>query len=344
MVCRVSRIKSSQVKGDAVLAAGPCCQTRPRGLAHQHMASAAASILTRVRLPAALRCVDKALPAPASSTFQQAWEHLLGSYLKRTPSAVRAITYLDALGGQCYNDHVAMRSFVDSAGASGLAFLDRAFSSVGYAAQEDIVIPALPVNARWYEPPAETHWPKVFVSELRTAELPPPAAAIVYRHVDGFGYSGRGAGGRALSAALDAEDGAALARLLDEPPWVPTAAEVAAVREAEGASKGAVECALHPCAPAPLRPCTSLHLCTSTVHAHRRPVTPPLPRRPPPRPCIRACQVRELDADACAPHQPPHAAAKWPRPGGGGARREGPAGPLLTSPPPPAGPPARRTG
>ena len=79
-------------------------------------------------------------------------------------------------------------------------------------------------------------------SELRTAELPEAAAAIVYAHVDGY-YGDDGSGSAALEAVLQqcaagAEnngidvDGAAtaLAPLLDTPPGTPSAAEVTAVR------------------------------------------------------------------------------------------------------------------
>ena len=78
---------------------------------------------------------------------------------------------------------------------------------------------------------------------LRAAHrrLPAEAAKIVFSHVDGF-YGGRG--GPSLRDALAAASGAPLAGLLDELPWRPTAAEVAAVRGADGgdaALRGATE-------------------------------------------------------------------------------------------------------
>jgi len=195
-------------------------------------AAAAFSILTRgPPLDAAARCVANATPARNVAAFDRAWHTLLRAYLQRTPSACRAITMLDSLGAHVHNDHIAMRSFVDSSGGSGLAFLGEAFTAFGYAPQDDIVIPSLPVNARWYEPPEETSWPKIFVSELRTKELPEHAAAIVFAHVDG--HYGKAAHER-LRGALSAGDGDALAQLLDQPPWTPSAEEVAIVRAADG--------------------------------------------------------------------------------------------------------------
>ena len=203
---------------------------------------AAFRILTNPNpLSAATRCVENAKTPIRRDVFAAAWHELLKRYLVRTPTASRAIAHLDGLGARVHNDHIALRSFVDSGGHSGLAYLDRVFTAFGYAAQDDIVIPSLPVNARWYEPPAETDWPKVFVSELRTGELPAEAAKIVFSHVDGF-YGGRGV--PTLRDALAAASGAPLADLLDEPPWRPTAAEVAAVRGADGgdaALRGATE-------------------------------------------------------------------------------------------------------
>ena len=122
-------------------------------------------------------------PRPSTKPGKAAWR------LSSAPSAVRPADILDQPEPR-RADHIALRSFVDSSGRSGLAFLDFAFTSFGYKPEDDITIPNLPVNARWYEPPASTGWPKIFVSELRSAELPPVAAEIVFKHVDGYFASG----------------------------------------------------------------------------------------------------------------------------------------------------------
>jgi len=199
------------------------------------MPHSAFAILTRGSiLPAATRCVVNTAVPRTAQCFQQAWHALLRTYLERTPSAVQAIACLDELGGRVHNDHIALRSFVDSRGESGLDYLGAVLSAFGYAREEDIVIPSLPVNARWYEPPAETDWPKVFVSELRTAELSPEASAIIYSHVDGYYREAQSRVNRCIVSG----DGDELARLLDEPPWSPSVAEVAAVRAADGGDAG----------------------------------------------------------------------------------------------------------
>ncbi|CAE7343295.1 unnamed protein product [Symbiodinium sp. CCMP2592] len=108
-------------------------------------------------------------------------ERLFQAYVERTPTAVRALDILASRGGSIHNDHMALRSFVDSQGRSGREFFETIFTHFGYAVEDSLVIPGLCVNARWYEPPEETNWPKIFVSEMRINELPDTAAEILYR-------------------------------------------------------------------------------------------------------------------------------------------------------------------
>eukprot|EP00439_Symbiodinium_sp_Y106_P017180 s5039_g2.t1 len=130
------------------------------------------------------RCVTNPQPAKHAEVFSE--ERLFQAYAERTPTAVRALDILASRGGSIHNDHMALRSFVDSQGRSGREFFETIFTHFGYAVEDSLVIPGLCVNARWYEPPEETNWPKIFVSEMRIDELPDPAAEILYRHVDGF--------------------------------------------------------------------------------------------------------------------------------------------------------------
>eukprot|EP00913_Durusdinium_trenchii_P011037 g10361.t1 len=131
---------------------------------------------------------------------------------RATPSFVKAVDLLTARGGQIHNDHMALRSFVDSEGRSGLKFFESIFTHFGYAVQDSLVIPGLCVNARW------TNWPKVFVSEMRIKELPEVAQEVLFRHVDGFYEPSRAEGALANGSA-------AVAELLETPPWCPTAEE-----------------------------------------------------------------------------------------------------------------------
>jgi hypothetical protein len=184
------------------------------------------------------RCVlnSASVSRAQAAKFDELRRGLLTRYLGRTPSAVAAVGLLASRGARVHNDHVAMRSFVDSRGQSGLAFLIALFRAFGYAVREPVAIPGLPVNATWLEPPEQTDWPKVFVSELRASELPATAADIVHAHVDGV-FPGQTA---RLHQALKSDAPVSeLLDLLDTPPWLPTAVEVEKVR-AEGAADPAL--------------------------------------------------------------------------------------------------------
>ncbi|CAK8985967.1 Hypothetical protein SCF082_LOCUS352 [Durusdinium trenchii] len=182
--------------------------------------TAAVRLMTRpaLQLSAAQRCVSNPLPARHAEVFADVRERLFEAYVSRTPSFVKAVDLLTARGGQIHNDHMALRSFVDSEGRSGLKFFESIFTHFGYAVQDSLVIPGLCVNARWYEPPEETNWPKVFVSEMRIKELPEVAQEVLFRHVDGFYEPSRAEGALANGSA-------AVAELLETPPWCPTAEE-----------------------------------------------------------------------------------------------------------------------
>ena len=148
-------------------------------------------------LSAATRCVENAKTPIRSDVFAAAWHELLRRYLVRTPTASRAIAHLDGLGARVHNDHIALRSFVDSGGHSGLAYLDQVFTAFGYAAQDDIVIPSLPVNARWYEPPvpSQLFWAAATARTVAHLIQPSPRdsdrAATLSAPWEGIGSSSR---------------------------------------------------------------------------------------------------------------------------------------------------------
>jgi hypothetical protein len=194
--------------------------------------AAAFSALVRGPVPSAReRCVSNSgsVSRAQIAAFDELRRGLLTRYLGRTPSAVAAVNLLAARGANMHNDHVAMRSFVDSRGQSGLAFLVAVFRAFGYAVRDPVVIPGLPVNATWLEPPEQTDWPKVFVSELRASELPAAAADIVHSHVDRIYADHTTRLPQALAADAPSQP-ELLLELLDAPPWAPTAAEVERIR------------------------------------------------------------------------------------------------------------------
>ena len=168
--------------------------------------------------------------------FQATINLLTDAYLKRTPDATKAIAYLKQNDAVVRVDHIALRSFVGPNHTSGLQLLQNAFVANGYRPEDQIQIPNLPVNARWYEPPETEQWPKVFISELRTHELPTETANIIHSHIsDYYDKIGPSALNHAL-ASLQEGDGQPLFWLFDEPPWNPRAEEILEIRRATAGS------------------------------------------------------------------------------------------------------------
>jgi hypothetical protein len=186
--------------------------------------SALKTVTNGMPMPQIERCVSNpSLPVKAP-LFNELREKLLAKYLSRTPSCIRAIELLKSKGARIHNDHVALRSFNDGRGGSGLAFLEEFFLAFGYQREQSIVIPGLPVNAKWYEPPELTDWPKVFISEMRANDLPNEVADVVSRHVRGYYQNDF------VQKALDKSDADALVKLLEVPPWNIDASEEEALR------------------------------------------------------------------------------------------------------------------
>jgi hypothetical protein len=189
------------------------------------MLSALRTVTHGMPMLASERCVSNPrLPAKAP-LFNEVREQLLTKYLSRTPSCVRAIELLKAKDGRIHNDHVALRSFNDGHGGSGLSFLGDIFLACGYQEEQAITIPGLPVNAKWYEPPELTDWPKVFISEMRACDLPNQVAEIITKHVRGYYQTD------IVRNALDSGNADALVNLLEVPPWNISASEEGVIRK-----------------------------------------------------------------------------------------------------------------
>lgn len=111
-----------------------------------------------------------------SQWFDTFNESNMQTYKLRAPSYERVTNILENDRGSRI-DHVAMRSF----SPHGLSHCARPYLESGYAVGGDIIIPGLPLVARWYKPPTEHTgvWPKVFISELDPKWLPRFARDIV---------------------------------------------------------------------------------------------------------------------------------------------------------------------
>ena len=141
----------------------------------------------------------------------------LSAYLDRTPYARNAMELLTKEGGVIVNDHVALRCFKDAKGVGGCSVLEKLFLAFGYKRENNITVEPLFLDCYWYEPPEDTSWPKVFISEQQVEHLPIKAQDLVY-HTIGDAYR-RGA---LVDIALDSPeqvDPQHLFELLDTVPW-----------------------------------------------------------------------------------------------------------------------------
>jgi hypothetical protein len=96
------------------------------------------------------------------------------SYVAQYEQAVR-----DA-GGTFVNDHIAFRTFAIQEPAAGIFSLSRIFQALGYRSAGNYHFEDKNLSAIHYQHP-NSQFPKLFISELRTWELPPAAREIVYR-------------------------------------------------------------------------------------------------------------------------------------------------------------------
>lgn len=109
-------------------------------------------------------------------SLQELLDRLWLDYVERTPQAPRIHALLEGRGEKVVNDHIALRTFDDP--RIGIDALARAFTRFGYAQAGSYEFPAKRLRARHYEH-AEAELPRVFISELKTAEFSPRLREVV---------------------------------------------------------------------------------------------------------------------------------------------------------------------
>jgi hypothetical protein len=111
---------------------------------------------------------------------------LMHRYAERVPD-VKKIT--KALMGQgvissqtdIENDHVAFRTM--GVPQLGVASFEKIFLHYGYQKRDYFYFEGKKLDAWWYAPP-EPHYPRIFASELRVAELSDQAQAIIHKYTN----------------------------------------------------------------------------------------------------------------------------------------------------------------
>lgn len=121
------------------------------------------------------------------------FERLWDDYSKMTPNVSKISDLLEARGEVVENDHIAFRT-LDLSPIS-ISDLEPLLINLGYTPFDDYAFEDKKLNARSY---VQTGWPRVFLSELRTADFPewlPLFQSMVSGIKSGFGpeifWSGR---------------------------------------------------------------------------------------------------------------------------------------------------------
>lgn len=106
------------------------------------------------------------------------------------------------------NDHIAFRTL--GVPNLGIQSLERIFLHLGYQKRDDYFFAEKKLNARWYAPPQD-NFPRIFISELRVADLSHKAQGIIHSYVDPIKKD--------PILDLDLNDAAAIDSFLHSPLW-----------------------------------------------------------------------------------------------------------------------------
>lgn len=124
--------------------------------------------------------------APKQSTLEFVLDGLMRRYQERVPDVRRVIDCLIHDGvirstSDIENDHIAFRTL--GVPQLGIRSLEKIFLHYGYKRRERYAFDVKKLNAFWYSPPVD-HYPRIFISELRVAELSPQVQSIMKSYTD----------------------------------------------------------------------------------------------------------------------------------------------------------------
>lgn len=152
--------------------------------------------------------------------LQQVLDGLMRRYRERVPDVAAILDTMvrDGLvrnAAEIENDHIAFRSL--GVPHLGIASLEKIFLYLGYVRRDPYYFAAKKLNAFWYAPP-ERQLPRIFLSELRVADLPERSREIVGKYTSSIQ--------RDPVDVLDLDDAVAIDRFLHSGNWpVPTYAD-----------------------------------------------------------------------------------------------------------------------
>jgi hypothetical protein len=120
------------------------------------------------------------------TTLDHVLEGLMRRYQERVPDVARIVAAMVAQGlitapEAIENDHIAFRTM--GVPQLGIASLERIFLYYGYQRRDRYHFATKRLDAHWYSPPHED-LPRIFISELRVADLSPEAQRIITSYTD----------------------------------------------------------------------------------------------------------------------------------------------------------------
>lgn len=138
---------------------------------------------------------------------------LMRRYRERVPDVTKTTKIMQDSGliesfESIENDHVAFRTMgVDHL---GIASFEKIFLAYGYTKKEYFYFEGKKLNAFWFAPPA-SHFPRIFVSELRVNDLPTDIQSIIRKYTNQVKSD--------PVDQLDLTDGYAVDAFLHQPLW-----------------------------------------------------------------------------------------------------------------------------
>jgi hypothetical protein len=110
------------------------------------------------------------------------FDRLWGEYRRRVAYVQMYEQMIRMHGGTFVNDHIAFRTIASQSPSVGISTLSRIFEALGYRAAGTYYFDDKHLGAIHLQH-ANAEFPKLFISELKTWELPPHAQTIIQRAV-----------------------------------------------------------------------------------------------------------------------------------------------------------------
>jgi hypothetical protein len=115
-------------------------------------------------------------------TTTENFDNLWNEYTERTPSAQKIKELFSNKGNKIYNDHVAFRTFDDA--RVNIEVLAKPFIAAGYIESSEYTFEAKKLYAKHFEHATDKNAPRVFISQLKTAEFSFELQAAVKNMID----------------------------------------------------------------------------------------------------------------------------------------------------------------